>query len=142
MILDAEKIRALRVEWLDDFVDLRPEWGQAVAASASAGASSLSLTGAAASGTLRSGTAFELAHNGSLWRYILTADATLSSGAATVAIAPPLAAAIPSAVDAELEALGMALYGARIPASGYEHEGFAEYVARTLLGESGAAIAP
>lgn len=132
MILDAEKIRALRVEWLDDFVDLRPEWGQAVAASASAGASSLSLTGAAASGTLRSGTAFELAHNGSLWRYILTADATLSSGAATVAIAPPLAAAIPSATVIRPEPRKKSLYNKRTGRLFFSDEDLEAYAERAM----------
>ncbi len=132
MILDAEKIRALRVEWLDDFVDLRPEWSQAVAASASAGATSLSLSGLASSGTLRAGAAFELAFNGAVTRYVTTADAAISSGAATVKIAPALAAAIGSATPVRPEPRKKSLYNKRTGRLFFSDEDLEAYADRAM----------
>lgn len=132
MILDAAKIRALRVEWLDDFVDLRPEWGQAVAAAASAGATSLSLSGLAASGTLRAGTSFELAHNGALTRYALTADAVIATGAATAKIAPALPAAIAAGTAIRPEPRRKSLYNKRTGRLFFSDEELEDYADRAM----------
>jgi hypothetical protein len=48
----------------------------------------------------------------------------------------------PSKVAAELQRMGRELYGNRQPNGGYRREGFAEYVARSMLGDNMAISAP
>lgn len=53
-----------------------------------------------------------------------------------------LAAALPPPVAAELEKLGRALYGSKMPAGGYVSEGFAELVRHYLTGDDAPKLAP
>jgi hypothetical protein len=112
-LLTADQIQTLRVEWLDDYIDLRPEWGTPLAASASKGAAALTLSGLASTGTLRSGTRFGLVHNGQAMAYYLTADATITAGAATIAFGPPLIAAVLSNAPVTPEPRYKSLYNKR-----------------------------
>lgn len=93
-LLTDEQIQILRREWLDDFIDLMPQWGTPVAAAANKGAQALTLSGLASVGTLRSGTRFRLYHNGQAADYYLTADALIAAGAAAITFGPPLVGAV------------------------------------------------
>ena len=114
-ILTEEQITALRVEWLDDFIDLRPQWGTPVVASpgAAKGAQELGLSGLAAAGTLRAGTRFQLSHNGQAAYYSLRADAEITSGAASAEIGPPLISAVLAGARVQPEPRLKSLYNKR-----------------------------
>lgn len=95
-ILTAADIAELRRDWVVDEIDERPEWGTGgarVSAAASAGASSVSLLGLG-SGTLRRGTPFLIKTGTTEVRYTLTADATITAGAATAYVSPLLEQAV------------------------------------------------
>ena len=112
-LLTADQIQTLRVEWLDDYIDLRPQWGTPVAAAASKGAQALALSGLASVGTLQSGTRIRLVHNGQSVDYFLTADSAISSGTATIAFAPPLIAGVLSGAKVVPEPRQRSLYNKR-----------------------------
>jgi hypothetical protein len=61
---------------------------------AQAGATSFPVSGLAASGTLKTGTRFDIAHSGNYKEYVLTADAVIASGAATLKPSPALLATV------------------------------------------------
>ena len=98
---------------MDDFIDLRPEWGTAtVSSDASAGALTLAVSGLG-SGTLRSGTTFTLDHNGNFQTYTLLTDTVPSAGAAVLPIAPPLVAPVSAGVAVTPESRKKSLYNKR-----------------------------
>ena len=90
-LLSASDLLVLRTEWIGYLIDRRVEWGTApkVGASASAGASSLQLAGLG-TGTSRRGATFSVTATGA--RYTVTADQSITAGAATVSISPVLVA--------------------------------------------------
>lgn len=90
-LLSASDLLVLRTEWIGDLIDRRVEWGTApkVGASATAGASSLQLAGLGA-GTITRGSTFSVTATGA--RYSVTADQSITAGAATVSISPVLIA--------------------------------------------------
>jgi hypothetical protein len=112
-LLTDDQIQTLRREWLDDYIDLLPQWGTPVAAVASKGAQTLALTGLASVGTLQSGTRFRLYHNGQAVDYYLTADALITTGAATIVFTPPLVGAVLSNAKVTPEPRRKSLYNKR-----------------------------
>jgi len=96
-LLSAADILALRREEIGDEIDLHPEWGASgaakVASGASAGAASVALK-ALGTGSVKRGTPFAILSGTVLIRYTVTADATITAGAATVSISPVLAQAV------------------------------------------------
>lgn len=91
-ILTAADIAELRRDWVVDEIDARPEWGPGtakVSAGASAGAAFVALSGLG-TGTLRRGTPFTITTGTTPVRYTVTADATITGGAATVYVSPLL----------------------------------------------------
>lgn len=130
-LLTDEQIQILR-RWLDDLIDLMPQWGTPVAASASKGAQALSLTGLAFTGTLRSGTAFGLVHNGQAARYYLTADATIATGAATISFTPPLVGAVLANAKVTPEPRQKSLYNKRTGRQFFSDPELQELAARAM----------
>lgn len=112
LLTDAQ-IQTLRREWLDDYIDLMPQWGTPVAAAANKGAQALALSGLASVGTLRSGTRFRLYHNGQAADYYLTADASITTGSATIAFGPPLVGAVIEGARVTPEPRQKSLYNKR-----------------------------
>ena len=95
-ILTAADISELRREWIVDELDDRPEWGSGgakVAVLAAVGASSVSLSGLGA-GTVKRGTPFSIRTGTVEARYTVTADATITAGAAVVYPSPLLKQAV------------------------------------------------
>lgn len=95
-ILTDADIAELRREWIVDEIDERPEWGSGGAkasAIAAIGAASVALTGLGA-GTIKRGTPFTLLNGTTPNRYTVTADATITAGAATVYVSPLVVAAV------------------------------------------------
>ena len=112
-LLNADQIQTLRVEWIDDFIDLRPQWGTPISGAASKGDVSLTLTGLASVGTLQAGTRFGMTVNGQAMMYSLTVDALISSGSATIAFTPPLLADVLNGTSVIPEPRQKSLYNKR-----------------------------
>ena len=94
-ILTAADILTVRRKWIGDEVNLRREWGSAprVTTGAVAGASSVALK-ALGTGTITRGTPFTIVSGGISQRYIVNADAAITSNTATVTLTGLLAQAI------------------------------------------------
>ena len=95
-ILTAADIAELRREWVVDEIDARPEWGTGaakVSTGASAGAASVALSGLG-TGTIRRGTPFLIRSGSTEVRYTVTADVTITAGAATISVSPLLEQAV------------------------------------------------
>jgi len=95
MALTDEQIRTIRKDWIDDYVDLHPEWGisPTVRVSASVGSATLSLTSLGV-GTINRGTPFD--HLGAGIRrdtYTVMESVAIAAGNAVVSIQPLLATA-------------------------------------------------
>lgn len=106
MKLSAADLLTLRKQWIDDYVNDHPEIGRSAATSSSAvsGATSLALGSlGVASGTVYKGTVLLLTVGGRLDRYSVTVDATISTSAATVYIAPALLSAVPGSTKVQAE---------------------------------------
>lgn len=112
LLTDAQ-IQTLRVEWLDDFIDLRAQWGTALAGSGAKGSQSLALSGLASVGTLRAGTQIHISQNGQVNDYYLTTDALITSGAATISFTPPLTGIVVSGTKVIPEPRRRSLYNKR-----------------------------
>jgi len=97
-LLSATDITTLRRDWIGDEIDMRPEWGSSphINTGAAAGATSLALAGLG-SGSISRGARFQVWSAGVANSYTVSALATITAGAATVSITPPLVVAAVSA---------------------------------------------